>query len=50
MIRPGTNAAIRMRPIESLAIDARITASALGGTIIARPPLARIGPIDIGRR
>ena len=50
MIRPGISAPIRMRPIDSLPMAARITAKPLGGTIIAKPPLARIGPIDIGRR
>ena len=40
--------AIRICPIESSATTPSKTAKPLGGTIIANPPLPRIGPRDMG--
>jgi hypothetical protein len=39
--------AIRSLPIDTCASTARITPSALGGIMIARPPLPTIGPMII---
>ena len=45
--KPGRKPATRSRPTSISAIAARRTPSADGGIIIARPPVPKIGPIDI---
>ena len=45
MMMPGKFIAIKILPIESSAMTPSRTASPLGGIMMARPPLPRIGPI-----
>ncbi len=48
MMRPGTIIAIRSFPTDILARLARMTPTAVGGIMMARPPLPRMGPRVIG--